>query len=309
MWKILTKWNVGMTCLQQHIMHCCTEASIRSLHLCCPSPELDMTLIYFHLLAGNVSLWKVALVGEMARRWAHAYPGPLRQITSIPDALLFMVGSHLHLTPAFYRMKHLYNPLRVVYSTPHIGNQSYSEADKCYCTVTGELLHTEYIRVVCVDPKTRKPKLVTDAVRDFIGKLYSPSEIPEPVKQLQKPRDTFSSKYLVKWSNADYYSHSNHSQYHKYAVDGVSDAIKAGAVVLPVIDGATSPQDGGTSSKLPRLQIKNARGLYQGETKPGDELDLCVWQSSEDNTVIYVQIERQGTSVFQTTFNLHDTKL
>ena len=243
---------------------------------------------------GRVNIWKVGQVGELARRTAHFYFGSGNDFDYTKKYLFFMVACHYAFTPAFYKQQHIYNPLRYVYSTPHMGRSSYTEYQECFAVSDkgddGELIHTETVHVVTVDSNTRKPIPLPDPVVEFLSPLYSPERSwkPPPKVEPQPRPDTIKpSGHLVKWSNADYYRHSNHTQYLKYAMDGIWDAGLEGSEMF-----------------------SGVQGLYRGETNPGDNLLLYAWEAEKGT--IHVHVDKSANSdgsetVFQGTFKLDDS--
>ena len=135
---------------------------------------------------------------------------------------------------------------------------------KAVSSVTGELLLEQVDFLVVVDEKSRRPVQIPQQMMD-ITENFHPARVPvEKILPLEKPNQTHIVKYVPKWSNTDYYFHTNQAQYLKYVHDAAADLVKEGKLKVFTDD-------------IAKYRIKEMITQYQGETRPNEELDIHVW--------------------------------
>ena len=95
-----------------------------------------------------------------------------------------------------------------------------------------------------------------------------------------KPLNHFSYSIFVRHSDTDALYHSNQASYFTYFVDAATEAAKEGHFQLLKGDLLSYP-------------IESMECLYKGESLPGDELKVSVWENSENPLQLYSQIEKE----------------
>ena len=103
---------------------------------------------------------------------------------------------------------------------------------------------------------------------------------------LQKPANHFGYSIFVRHSDTDGLYHSNQASYFTYCMDAVTEGAKRGHFRLLKDDLLSYP-------------IESMECLYKGESLPGDELKVSVWENSENLLQIFSRIEK-GNKVIWT---------
>lgn len=192
------------------------------------------------------------------------------------------------LTPDYYDRTHYYNPLRSVLQITKYGKTSYQQQLHTYSCITNKLLSQEYIVSVIVDSTTRKPVAIPDQFKVAFTNMGIKEVTTEhqPIVSPVKPNNTLKFTHKAHWSNTDYYHHVNQSQYLKYIHDAASFFSKKGA--FENIRGNFSS-----------VKVKKVEVLHKGETNPGDDFDIHLWESDSAGHQLQFQIENQQKVVFQ----------
>ena len=94
-----------------------------------------------------------------------------------------------------------------------------------------------------------------------------------------RPLNHFSYSIFVRHSDTDALYHSNQASYFTYFVDAATEAAKEGHFQLLKGDLLSYP-------------IESMECLYKGESLPGDELKVSVWENSDNLLEIFSQIEK-----------------
>ena len=103
---------------------------------------------------------------------------------------------------------------------------------------------------------------------------------PEIMKDFQpRPQNHFSYSIFVRHSDTDWLYHSNQASYFNYCMDAATEGAKQGHFRLLRGDLLSYP-------------IESMECLYKGESLPGDELKVSVWENSENPLQLFSQIEK-----------------
>ena len=103
----------------------------------------------------------------------------------------------------------------------------------------------------------------------------STNEKPEIMKDFQpRPANHFSYSIFVRHSDTDWLYHSNQASYFTYCMDAVTEGAKRGHFRLLKDDLLSYP-------------IESMECLYKGESLPGDEQKVSVWENSENLLQIF----------------------
>ena len=103
-------------------------------------------------------------------------------------------------------------------------------------------------------------------------------------------KQVVSTQFTVDTTHMDYYYHSNQANYLKYCHDAASTVVFNRAITFHWADFALE-------------KIKRIEGIYKGETRPGDRLDIHVWKSG--GLELSLQIEKENVPVFQCRVELY----
>ena len=114
-----------------------------------------------------------------------------------------------------------------------------------------------------------------------MGKLSTTTnKKPQIMKDFQpSPQNHFSYSIFVRHSDTDWLYHSNQTSYFIYCMDAATEGAKQGHFRLLKGDLLSYP-------------IESMECLYKGESLPGDELKVSVWDNSENLLEIFSQIEK-----------------
>ena len=109
---------------------------------------------------------------------------------------------------------------------------------------------------------------------------------PEIMKDVQpKPPSHFSYSIFVRHSDTDNLYHSNQASYFQFCMDAATEGAKQGHFRLLKGDLLSYP-------------IESMECLYKGESLPGDELKVSVWENSENPWQLYSQIEKENKVIW-----------
>ena len=124
--------------------------------------------------------------------------------------------------------------------------------------------------------------------KDLMEKLSTgTNEKPEIMKDFQsRPANHFRYSIFVRHSDTDWLYHSNQASYFTYCMDAATEGAKRGHFRLLKDDLLSYP-------------IESMECLYKRESLPGDELQVSVWENSENAFQLFSQIEK-GNKVIWT---------
>ena len=202
-----------------------------------------------------------------------------------PNHLIFVVAAEHNLTPDFYDKDHYYQPLCVTYKIVNMGNSYYLEYMKFVSTYTGKVIQESFFHNVAVDRESHKPSPIPEKFKERMAGITMKLDHPK-VQPFPKPDKTLCVQYKVQWSNTDQYYHSNHAEYIRYMKDVIAELSSKGK--LKTLKG-----------NLAQYKVKGWKQLYQGETTPGDVLDVHVWENEENPWVLKCHVEKEGKVVHQ----------
>ena len=115
----------------------------------------------------------------------------------------------------------------------------------------------------------------------------STNEKPQIMKDFQpRPANHFSYSIFVRHSDTDWLYHSNQASYFTYCIDAATEGARRGHFRLLKGDLLSYP-------------IESMECLYKGESLPGDELKVSIWENSKNLLQIFSQIEK-GNKVIWT---------
>ena len=101
-----------------------------------------------------------------------------------------------------------------------------------------------------------------------------------------RPLNYFIYSIFVRHNDTDALYHSNQASYFTYCLDAATEGAKQGHFQLLKGDLLSYP-------------IESMECLYKGESLPGDELKVSVWENSDNLLEIFSQIEK-GNKVIWT---------
>ena len=100
-----------------------------------------------------------------------------------------------------------------------------------------------------------------------------------------RPQHYFSYSIFVRHSDTDWLYHSNQASYFTYCMDAATEGAKLGHFRLLKGDLLSYP-------------IKSMECLYKGESLPGDEIKISVWENTENLLEIFSQIEKENKVIW-----------
>ena len=114
----------------------------------------------------------------------------------------------------------------------------------------------------------------------------STNEKPEIMKDFQpRPANHFSYSIFVRHSDTDWLYHSNQASYFTYCMDAATEGAKRGHFRL-------------LKGDLLFYPIESMECLYKGESLPGDELKVSVWENSKNPLQLFSQIEKRNKIIW-----------
>ena len=114
----------------------------------------------------------------------------------------------------------------------------------------------------------------------------STNEKPEIMKDFQpRPANHFSYSIFVRHSDTDWLYHSNQASYFTYCMDAATEGAKRGHFRL-------------LKGDLLSYTIESMECLYKGESLPGDELKVSVWENSKNPLQLFSQIEKRNKIIW-----------
>ncbi|XP_076455805.1 uncharacterized protein LOC143290338 [Babylonia areolata] len=205
----------------------------------------------------------------------------------------FIASTQVDIFPGMYDSAVPKWPLEVKMEGGHIGRTSLSTVSTMTtCTQPDpQTLMTQVTQVVLVDKVTRRPTPIKDKWRDKYQAQCVRGQ-PLVIRRQDVPSSGPLSVYQVKiaWSDTDMYRHTNYSNYVRFAVDAVHDALHLGRL------------DGALTEKDVRAGVRQLRVVYLGESVEGDVLRVQVWRGDGDRCVV-CSMEKEGQVINQVTLS------
>lgn len=187
------------------------------------------------------------------------------------NTLAFLVSQHYHYMPAFYNKANYFRPIHNITEITSVGKSSFLYKHTNVSQATGELLHEARSQLVLVDKSTRRPV----SLPEWFGQRFRQTTMGSKAlpmnhfKVLTKPSTGAVQRVTeVQPSHADAYQHTNHAAYVKLCHDVGSLIAKDGKLIHLQDD-------------LAFFRLKNLSCFNQGETNPGDLVDITMWESGE----------------------------
>ena len=87
------------------------------------------------------------------------------------------------------------------------------------------------------------------------------------------------------WTFTDGYNHANWTSYAHYAIDAAHLCSKQGSLKYFVEN---------IKNGISKVQLH-----YYGESIEGDYLDINAWEDTENTKKVYIDMSKDGTSIFQ----------
>ena len=100
-----------------------------------------------------------------------------------------------------------------------------------------------------------------------------------------KPKDCFEYPIHVRHSDTDSLYHSNQASYFLYCMDAATEGTKRGHFRL-------------LKGDLLSYRIELLECMYRGESLPGDELSVSVWENEVNPSELFSQIEKDGRVIW-----------
>ena len=100
-----------------------------------------------------------------------------------------------------------------------------------------------------------------------------------------KPQDCFEYPEHVRHSDTDSLYHSNQASYFLYCMDAATEGAKLGHFRL-------------LKGDLLSYMIELLECVYRGESLPGDELNVSVWENEFNPSELFSQIETEGKVIW-----------
>lgn len=203
------------------------------------------------------------------------------------NSLVFLVSHHYQYLQAFYKKVNYFQHVQNITELASIGRSSFQYQQTNAVKDTGELLHKSRTQLVFVNKTTRRSIPLSESfVQRFQKTSMSSKAWPMMhFKLLTKPvAGAVQHTIQVQPSDADFYQHTNNAAYVKLCHDVGSLVAKDGKFIH-------LPDD------LAFFRLKDVKCFYQGETVPGDEVDITVWESGE--RVVNFIAEKDNSPVFQ----------
>ena len=200
------------------------------------------------------------------------------------DRLKFIRAAQFEFTRAFYDLRVNKMPMLMRFKGHYLGETSWSTAVKV-TNNSGELLSTNTIQLIGVDPVTRKSKpnpalYKENHLQYFRGKPLIFDRIP-------RPSSAGRYKARVEWTDIDENEHTTWYSYVRMTINGASKCVK---------EGSLRHFRENKLRCLHKLQLQ-----FYGESFEGDELDVYLLEENERQIMI-TDVCKNGSSIFQGVF-------
>ena len=199
-----------------------------------------------------------------------------------------MAAQKLDVFPELYRKAALVLPMTVVERPGHAGVTSCSFFIEFRDATSGSLYARIQRQIVTIDAVTRKPLPVQRGHRGFDDGSYSAKPIFVP--QFTPTPDATTYVFKLCHSDSDDLGHTNGSTYIRLCCDAAANACNAGKLK-------------NFSGDFFHYDVSSALIRYLGESFPGDELEVTVWEDHVELDCLYFHISNLKKLIFVAKFN------
>lgn len=246
---------------------------------------------------GHPKLWQMMKLMGAARGVAYHYPQDdsgrtfrdFARMTS--DRMAFMISSEVVFSKDLYDFSIKKAPLRLHVLGGYVGSSSLNTITRMFDSTEEKLLASNITQVVSIDTETRRPKPLPDWWRD---KYAESAKLHVSLKfdNIEHPSDASTYQCHVAWSDTDAYGHTNWASYARYVVDAAHHCSRKGDL---------KHFDSNIGHGLHKTELH-----YCGESFMDDTLTVYTWEDKNDSKMLYFDICKGDTSIFQSRFYFFD---
>ena len=153
-----------------------------------------------------------------------------------------------------------------------------------YTDSNGTLLHTSFTKGVMVNRSTMKTCPIPDHLRTHLQRYTTKQQPAERIEPITAPPGCYQTTYDVTWSDTDFLGHVNNSCYYRICCDAAAQAGMAGKLTY-------------LHGDVGRHRIQNVVSVYENEARPGDRLDVYVWDGRIAGLSVYTVVKKGGITV------------
>ena len=203
------------------------------------------------------------------------------------DTIAVVSAQKWEVFPELYAKAALVLPMHVLLRPGHSGVTSSSFFVEFIDPTSGNLFVRIQRQHVTIDAVTRKPIPVQHIpVED--NDIPNPAQ-PVIIPRFTPPSDTKRYIFKVYHSDSDDLYHVNHATYVRLCSDTAANACNDGKLK-------------NFSGDFYRYEVSGALMRYLGESFPGDDLEVTVWEDPVDHDSLYFHISRLKKPIFAAKF-------
>ncbi|XP_033733336.1 uncharacterized protein LOC117322496 isoform X1 [Pecten maximus] len=251
----------------------------------------------------HVSLWGMSKLEQEAATVCgdNGFMLSSRDMAKTNDISVFLISEKRIMSPACHTKFSWCGGLekyRVKFSvssmTPRsIGNKRvFSDID------TGGWYLKSENRLVAVNIKTRSSANLPQSYYESMSELVDHEEEPLITSRqdtLTPPDTAFKTSIQTRYSDLDFNSHINTSEYYRFCTDASSQA-------------AISGYYRHFTSDIVKYPVMMTEATFLGECGPDEDLVVYTWQDDDDFTKLYFAFYLKEVKIFQSCFK-HDSKM
>ena len=197
--------------------------------------------------------------------------------------MVFIRSQRISVSPEFYTKMtpSVSSPWLIRLGIIHVGTTSFVRESVLCCQKSGIPLAQNKVFAIAVDPQTRRPVKVPEAVAKFVdpGKKSKPSRFIFP-EQLADQEPIFTISTAAMPSDTDLNDHINNSACFTYCLDCASEAAMHKSHVFR-----------GFTKDMAYYNLKSFSVEYRAEIKQGDKVNVQCWEDPRNECVLYFVVK------------------
>ena len=195
----------------------------------------------------------------------------------------------LEIFPDLYAKAAMVMPMNVVMYPGHAGVSSLSMFVDFEDALSGKLLVRIQGQRVMINTITRKPVSLPKAYSGYDGPSPDAPVDPVVVPRLRQSPNAVTYTFRVNHSDSDQWYHTNQATYFRLCSDAAANACNDGKLK-------------NFSGDFFHYDVSGALIRYLGESFPGDDLEVTVWEDHVEFDSLYFHISRLNKPIFAAKF-------